>query len=455
MTSVRELRTVRRLDFHTDVVAALTLYVFLLMAIPSRLVFAPLGGQGAPASVLAVLLMGWYLIVRMHPAFDIGADRQPVRTAAALFLCSVLASFIAANLHLLSNAAQNGVGRGILEAIGLVGVLMIGADGIASKKRLMKLLGRIVIGATGMASLAIGQFFTGIDITKYITIPGLTWSQLPSDIIVREGLNRPAATAAHPLELAAVLAMALPLAIHRARFAQHNSWRIRWLQVGLIGAGMIVTLSRTAIIGLLIVAAVLLPTWPKAQRRYAYLTALSLPLVVYLVFPKVLGAFVALFTQIASGSASTQSRTNAFSAALPLVGQHPWLGTGFGAFPPQIYFYTDDQYLNSLISSGLVGLLALAAVFMSGWLVARRLRRRSQDPEIRDLAQTSAATIAVSAGSFACFDAFSFQIAAGLTFLVLGCTAALYRLHRGGDDGPSSGRPQANGFGERIDPAGP
>jgi polysaccharide biosynthesis protein PslJ len=416
-----------------NVVSALTLYVFLLMAIPSRLVFAPLGGSGGPATVLAVLFMGWYLIMRLHPDFNVGNDRQPIRTAAVLFFCSVLASFVAANLYPLTGAAQNAVERGIIEATSLVGVLMISADAIMSYALLMRLLGRIVIGASAMASLALCEFVTGINFTNYIEVPGLSTYSVPTDLIVRGGLNRPAATAAHPLELAAVLTMALSIAIHRARFSVGKSRRIRWAQTVVIGAGLIVTLSRTAVIGLVILAVVLLPTWPRVQRRYAYLTLLGSVILIYLIFPKVVNEFTVLLVQLVTGTPSIQSRTNAISAALPFVIQHPWFGTGFGDFFPQIYFYTDDQYLNSLISSGISGLSALIAILASGWFVARALRRRSRDPVVRDLAQTVAAAIAASAGCFACFDVLSFQIASGLTFLLLGCTAALWRL-RSNDD---------------------
>ena len=52
---------------------------------------------------------------------------------------------------------------------------------------------------------------------------------------------------------------------------------------------------------------------------------------------------------------------------VPFIVQHPWFGLGFGAFPPQIYFFTDDQYLNSTIVTGIVGLLALFTLFVT-WL---------------------------------------------------------------------------------------
>jgi hypothetical protein len=47
---------------------------------------------------------------------------------------------------------------------------------------------------------------------------------------------------------------------------------------------------------------------------------------------------------------------------------------------------------------------------------------------VRDLMQSLAAAVAAAAVSFATFDALSFGIASGLTFLVLGCVGAAWRL---------------------------
>ena len=48
--------------------------------------------------------------------------------------------------------------------------------------------------------------------------------------------------------------------------------------------------------------------------------------------------------------------------------------------------------------------------------------------EMRDLGQSLTATIAVGIVAFGTFDALSFNMAAGLTFLFLGCTGAALRL---------------------------
>jgi O-antigen ligase len=127
---------------------------------------------------------------------------------------------------------------------------------------------------------------------------------------------------------------------------------------------------------------------------------------------------------------SNISRTSAFTEAKPFISQHPWLGQGPGVFLPQTYFFTDDQFLNSLISTGVIGLLALLALFATGWFTARSARRATSDPETRDLAQTLAAAVAGAAVSFTTLDALGFPIIVGLTFLIIGCVGALWRLTR-------------------------
>jgi hypothetical protein len=59
---------------------------------------------------------------------------------------------------------------------------------------------------------------------------------------------------------------------------------------------------------------------------------------------------------------------------------------------------------------------------------ARRARRLAVDPEMRDLAQCLAASVAAGAVAFATLDAFSFPVVSGLTFLLIGCVGAIWRL---------------------------
>ncbi len=423
----------------------LTCYLVLLMGIPADLVFAPLGSAGGPATLFGVALMLWYLLLRQHPDIGIGRDRQPVRVAGLLFLCAVLAAYISANLHYLPRVEQDGADCGIITTVGWLAVLLITAEGIDTADRLRVLLGRITTGAAAVAVIGMVQFLTGVNAASYLAIPGLSVNQTPTDLFERSGFARPYATTSQPLEFAALLVIALPIAIHQARFAPPGQRGRPWLRVAIIGAAIPMTVSRTAMLGLVISAAVLLPAWPARHRRRAYALLAGAAAALFIAVPRLVGTLATLTTEIASGSASTDSRTAAISQALPYISQHLWFGSGLGTFPPQVYFFTDDQYLSAIITTGVVGLCCLLGLFVTGWFTARGLRRRSADPQVRDLAQSLAAAVAVAAACFATFDVLSFSMAAGLTFMIIGATGAAFRLLAA--EGHRSGRPSGTGAG--------
>jgi O-antigen ligase len=412
-----------------DAVALLTCYAFLLMAIPSSLVFGSLGAAGAPAAMLAVAILCWYLVARPHPGLGLDRGRQPVRVAATIFAGVVVAAYISASRHAVPAAQHNGADRGLIVLAGWVGVLALAADGIGRADRLGTLLRRIVMLATAMAAVGVIEFITGVDLTKYIAIPGLSVHQQMTDLVSRNGLVRVTATTSQPLEFSAVLAMSLPIALHQARFAPAALRVRRWLQVGLITAVVPLTGSRSAFFGLAVICIVLFPTWHRRERRRAYVAGLAAPALAWLVKPSLLSSFGALFGRLGTDQSSL-SRANAYSEATPYIAAHPWLGQGFQTFFPQTYFFVDNQYLTSLVETGILGLLALVACFATGWFTARSVRAAATDARTRDLGQCLAASIAVGAVCFASFDALSFSIAAGLFFLLLGCVGAAWRLGR-------------------------
>jgi polysaccharide biosynthesis protein PslJ len=420
-----------------DAVSLLTCYLFLLMAIPSSLVFGSFGAAGAPAAMFAVALFCWYLMARQHPSFPLHRARQPVRAAAILFGCAVIAAYVSANRAVVPGLQENGADRGLIMLSGWLGVLLLAADGIDRMGRLRTLLRRVVIGATAMAVLGAVEFCTGVDVAKYIWIPGLTAHTTVTDLVSRAGLPRVRGTAAQPLEFASVLAMSLPLAIHQARFAPAALRGRRWLQVALVAGAALLTVSRSTVLAFAVVGIVLLPTWSKRDWQRAYLITLVSPVLLWLVRPNVLSRIGGLFGQLGTDQ-SSKSRTGAYAQAATYISQHPWFGHGLGTFFPQTYFFTDNQYLISLIETGVVGTAALLALFAAGWSTARSARRAAADAETRDLANCLAASVAAAVVCFGAFDALSFSIASGFCFLLLGCIAAVRRLapqQRGSPDG--------------------
>jgi hypothetical protein len=370
-----------------------------------------------------------YLLKFLHPSSSFGNFRQPLKTAGLGLFCAFIAAYVAGGLHKLGSTEQNGADRSLIMISAWYGVLLFTGDGISNLERLNTLLRRVVLGASGMAILGITQFFTGLDLAKYISIPGLTTNVPYTDLTIRGSFVRPAATAIHPLEFGFVLAVILPVAIHLARYAPPGKRRSQWIQVGLIAMALPMTVSRSAILGMAVSLVIILPTWPWRDRWKALVVVAVGVVGIGVMIPGMIKTLSGLFLAIGSES-STQSRTSAYSSSVPIVAQHPWFGTGFGTFQSSIYFYTDNQYLNSLIEIGIAGLLALIVLFIAGWSTARRARVVATDPASRHLAQCLAASCAVAIVGFGTFDTLYFPMATGVTFLTLGCIAAFYRLER-------------------------
>jgi O-antigen ligase len=410
-----------------DAVAILSFYLLLLMILPADLVFSPAGAAGGPATLFALLIFMFYAGEWLRNRSSIDRGPQPMRLVAILFTCSVVASYASANRHLLPVLQKNSADRGLMFMFGWLGIMLLAADGIDNAQRLRTLFRRQVLGATVVAVIGAIQFATTVNLADYIKIPGLAVIPELSDLITRGAFVRPFATASHPIEFGAVLVMSLPFALHQARFAPPGKRGWRWLQVVVIALVTPMTVSRSAILAVVVVGIVLLPSWTRRERRVTYGLVAAAVAAVWVAVPGLISTLANLFVSIGSDT-STQSRTRAIGDSWAYVARNPWLGRGFGTFQPATYFFVDDQYVSSLIGMGIVGLLALVMIFVAGWGIARSARRYLLSAESRHLAQCLAASVAVAAVSFSNYDALSFPMASGLTFLLLGCCGAYWRL---------------------------
>ncbi len=124
--------------------------------------------------MLAAVLMVLYLVLWLRPASGLDRGTQPIRVAAVLFVCAVVASYVSANRHALPTLEQNGADRGLISVFGWLAVLLLAADGIDRPDRLKTMIRRIVLGVTAMAIIGLLQFFAHFDVTKYISIPGFS-----------------------------------------------------------------------------------------------------------------------------------------------------------------------------------------------------------------------------------------------------------------------------------------
>ncbi|WP_246006235.1 O-antigen ligase family protein [Georgenia muralis] len=410
-----------------DSVTWLTVYLVLLLAIPSRLVLQPLASAGAPSQLFALvglLWWAWYQVSRWNVA---DTWHGPVRTALAAFLASVALSYIGAMLRPIEADEVSTADVALIAAASWAGTFLVAHDGIPSRERLDLLVGRLAMGGGLLALLGLVQFATRQTLVDVIDIPGLSANQQAFDF-ERSGFTRPSGTATHPIEYGVVLTMFLPLALHSAFHARHTSLVARWLPLAAMALIIPLSLSRSAVVGTVVCLLVLMPTWPAARRRLALVSGAALLGVVFVTVPGVLGSFTSMFTQI-ENDPSARSRTDSYGLVLDFVADSPLIGRGLGTFLPK-YWILDNQLLLLLVTVGVLGLATFLATLTAAVVVLTRLRRSSRDADTRDLAQTLVASLAAGTAGLAFFDGFAFPMTAGTLFLLLGMSGALARVER-------------------------
>lgn len=413
-----------------DAVTVLSLYVGLLLFIPSDLIIGGIGFTVTPADVIGPLALAWWVYSRWVPELGGARGPQPVRYAMFAFAGSIIASYAAGFARPMVPVEVRAADRGLFQMCVFLGIALLSTDGIDSLARLNVLLKRMVFGASVVAAMGIFQFATGVDIARALhLIPGLVPNHDLPFIFNRSIFRRVSGTAGHPIEFGAMLAMVLPLALHYAfEERDERSW-LRWLAVALIGFAIPTSLSRTPVAGLVVGGGVLWLSWPKRRRLQALLITPLVAVGIKLAVPGLLGTIRALFTYFFIDN-STTGRTKDYAVVGKYLARNPILGQGFRTFLPKLYDTFDNEYLLHLVEAGIVGMLILVAVLVSAFVLARMVLRRSQDVVIRDLALSLSASMGVVILSFGTYDALSFPMVAGLVFLLVGCCGATWRLTR-------------------------
>ncbi len=409
-------------------------FIVVLLIIPSPLVVEPLGGVGAPSVMLALGCLGWWACSRFMPG-GMAWGFNPVRWAVFGFLIAMFAGFAAGAVHPLQGIQVASSDRTLLILLGFGGIALLAADGISSLEQLNKVVRRLVNVTAVLAGAGILQFYTGMDIARLVQIPGLSPAIAPTGQFALEergNLTRVVATAAHPIEYGVVLAMVLPIALHLALTATQEEKRIRWVCAGLIAFALPLSLARSAILGLVCGTLMLWCGWTWERKKTALKIVLVYLALTKLVVDGLLGTIRGMFVNMFNDP-SYQGRTMDYSQVGAMFGQRPWFGHGLGTFDPRIYFYLDNQYLGTLIETGLVGLVAMAGMFLVGLFTARsvhRMCRAAGLTKLGELGRALAASMFVVITSFITFDALGFRMVAGLLFVLLGLIGAAWRIAR-------------------------
>ncbi|AWB91428.1 O-antigen ligase family protein [Aeromicrobium chenweiae] len=423
-----------------DAVNVLTVILVVLIALPSRLTFAPLGGAGAPALVMGLGCFVWWAYDHVQRVAPAQVGRQPVRLAMLITIGCFLVSYVVAMTRAIDPAESSTANLGMVSLFSWSGLLLLANDGVQSRERLEVLIRRVVFAGGAVATLGVIQFLTGQAWVDRISVPGLSVNAALSGIFERSGFSRPAGTAIHPIEFGAVITMILPIAINMALTDWTRGAVRRWYPVLAIALAVVLSISRSAILSAVVALLVLAVAWAPSTRRRALLIVAAFMGLVCLTIPGLLGTITGLFTKIGDDS-SAKSRTGSYDIAAQFIERSPVFGRGFSTFLPK-YRVLDNQYLGLAIEVGIVGLVAVLALFYVAYACARRVRVIGTDEHIRQTGQSLAAAVCAGAVGLALYDGFGFPMATGVLFLVLGMAGAALRLARpseaGGAPGPRS-----------------
>lgn len=405
-----------------------TIYLVLLVAVPSYVTVGPLGSLGKPALIWGLLLLLWWLLSRLQARdFDAVPVSQPVRLALGAFVVIVLLSFAAAMLRGQPADQISPAVTALIRLSSWSGVLLVTMDGVRTHQDAARLVRCVAIIGGALAGLGLAQFITGQTLLDWlVSIPGLTADA--AEVATRGAYARASGTATHPLEYGTVITASLPLAIVVAVNGGFRSLRSRfaawwWLPVALIAVASLLAVSRSAILGLVVAVVATLPAVPKAIRWVIGIGGGLAALAVFAVVPGMLGTLVGLFAG-ASDDPSTQSRTGALARVPEFMSSSPFIGQGFGVFLPRYYVF-DNAWVLLTVETGLLGVIALASLVISAIGSAIWASVVSPFGDTRAMSKAVTASLTTIAVLLLFFDGLSFAMSAGLLFFMAGLAAAM------------------------------
>jgi O-antigen ligase len=241
----------------------------------------------------------------------------------------------------------------------------------------------------------------------------------------RGGNLRVMGSAQGSIALGAALAMMLPLAVYLGYKARRWYW---WAAAGVMALGALATLSRTSVVMLIVIIIVLAWLRPSQVKRF-WPAVFPAVVVLHLLLPGTIGTIRASFfpkeglvaQQTENAGQRGSGRIADLGPALDEFSQTPIFGQGYGTRltgrDRQNAQILDDQWLKTLLETGLVGVAAWLWLFVR---IIRRLARAAKEDRSEDglLYVALAASVTAFAIGMFLYDAFAFIQVTFILFIV-------------------------------------
>jgi polysaccharide biosynthesis protein PslJ len=412
-----------------DSAAVLGVMLCLLYLMPGRFIVPNLTYAGRPALLVALLLFSWWVLARFNP-WLVMVGPQPLRWVVWTYLLSFLLSYVAGTMRGLVTLESNAQNFGLLEVIEFLGVILVAADGIPNQDRLKRVLRLLLWCAAFCALTGIYEAVARTDIAHFYKIPGL---ELKGGLVGFEDRGvgfRVAGNTTHYIEFSAVMAMTVPFAIHFVRFGQKRWHRVMAGVSGLICAAAVpFSISRTGILALVVGLLLMVPAWRWRFRFNVLAASVTLVAALAVLRPGLLGTIGNMFTG-ANNDPSVSARTQRYALVGHFFAEHPLFGRGPWTLVPEVYqgLVLDNQWLQTLVTQGIVGVAALAALHLVCISLAWIAKRRAADDEMRHLCQALIATQIVCILVEGTVDSFYYTTFSTTMALLMGVCGAVWRF---------------------------
>lgn len=424
----------RRVTFQWRSLVAFLILVILFVPIRRYVLPGGLPFQLEPYRLLVALVVACWLTSLLIDR-RIKLRKTGLEAPLLLFLGAIAGSIIFNGGRISDGNLDAAVFKSLTFLLSFFAVVYVIVSVIRSERDMIFLLKVLVGGSVIIAALAVVESRTGYNVFDRLDRVPFLRRNLTTDLPARVGRLRAYGPAEHPIALSAALAMMVPFAGYLAYTERKSRW---WVAMAVILLGCLATVSRTGVVMLLVEVVVLLIVRPRQMKRL-WPALVPLLVAVHLALPGTLGTLKESFFP-PGGLKQDQLGFNGTGRLGPerlvptfaQIDAHPIFGIGFGtrivSAARTNALILDDQWLATLLETGIVGVFALVWLFIR---VIRRLMLEARRETARSgwLFAALAASLSGFMVSMLTFDALAFTQVAFIFFILVGFSAVLLQLH--------------------------
>ncbi|MBF4461274.1 MULTISPECIES: O-antigen ligase family protein [unclassified Rathayibacter] len=344
---------------------------------------------------------------------------------------------IAANVGYISEGGLgSGVAGAVISDLLMLSVFFVARLVLRNERLIEAALAFLVWSAVVVAFFAVIErathqnVFTMLD--KFLPLERLGGDQSA----YRAGGYRSFGSSQHPIALAVMFTMMIPVAVYLSKWARwpFNEINRRIVYYGAILAlllGVVTAVSRTAIVTLGVMFLVTLLFRPKVGG-WLILGMIPVLGLGFLLVPKILTDMIGSFldpdaliaSQYTSAGMAGAGRLADLEPAMAIVREHPFFGTGVGSRivvgVDRNAFILDNQWLGTLMDAGAVGVIGLTVLFLVPIVMLLRYSfKRTSTPQYASLAFALAVLLVGYTIAAYFYDAFGFYQAFMLFWIFL------------------------------------